>query len=328
MFHINVILVVVHLNENFDNKLLFLSGGTGTPKLLMGFRKILNDDKLTIIGNTADDDIFYGLLVSPDIDTLIYLFSDQLDLKKFWGVKNESFNVLNQIEKYGEEIWFRLGDKDLGLHLVRNKLLLQGCNYHEIVQELCSRLGVTAKIIPMTNNHVRTKLLTKSGLELSFQEYTVKMRENITIQSVCYEGCEKAAAVEEAVNAISNADTIIIGPSNPITSIGPILSIRELKTALCNTEAKIIAVSPLSSGKAFSGPAARLMNELNIESTSLGIAKLYREFLDTAIICNNDKELQDEINKLGIETICTNISLKTENEREELTKIILKECKK
>lgn len=317
-----------YLNSNFDNNLLFLSGGTGTPKLLLGFRKELADNKITIIGNTGDDDIFYGLLVQPDIDTLLYLFANKLDTNKFWGVKDETFQTLKQIEKYGEEIWFQLGDKDLGLHLIRNKFLLQGYNYYEVIQELSKKMNIDAKIIPMSNDSIRTKMVTETDSKLSFQEYTVKLKENVAVKSVYYEGSENAKAVNDAVKAILKADFIIIGPSNPITSIGPIISVKELKQALYNTQAKIIAVSPLCNCKAFSGPAARLMTELNIEPSSFGIAKLYEEFLDVLIICNEDKNLQDRINRLGIETICTNISLKTESERKKLTKLILNICKK
>ncbi|NHJ39990.1 MAG: 2-phospho-L-lactate transferase, partial [Asgard group archaeon] len=177
--------------SNKDN-LTFLSGGTGTPKLLLGFKEIISTERLIVIGNIGDDEEFYGLLVSPDIDTLIYLFSEQLDLEKFWGVKEEYFNNLNQLSQLGEETWFQLGDKDLALHLLRNKLLISGKSYTETSFEICKRLKIKAKILPFSNDKVRTKMITISNEYLTFQEYTVKYKEKAIIKSVIYEGSKKA----------------------------------------------------------------------------------------------------------------------------------------
>ncbi len=302
-----------------------LSGGTGTPKLLLGVRELLDDKLLTIIGNTGDDDIFFGLLVSPDIDTLIYLFSNQLDLEKFWGVKNETFNTLQQLDVLKEPTWFQLGDKDLALHLMRNRLLSSGHTLTEAITEICSKLKITAKIIPMTDDPVKTTMLSEKNERLSFQEYTVKFREKIPVKAVQYEGSEKAKAAEEAINAIKNASAIILGPSNPITSVGPMLALPEIKNALIKSKAKVIAVSPLDSGKAFSGPADRLLKELGYEASSLGIAKLYKEFLDIIVISPKDSELRKSIEDFGIKVICSNVSLKTKTEQINLAKVILTE---
>ncbi len=304
-------------------KITFLSGGTGTPKLLLGFRELLSDEELTIIGNTGDDDEFFGILVSPDIDTLLYLFSEQLDLDKFWGVKNETFSTLQQLSNLEEETWFKLGDKDLALHLTRNNLLSQGFSLTEIVKILKSKLKIKANILPMSNNAIRTTMITENNEYLTFQEYTVKYHENPSIKEVVYLGYKKAKPSSEVISAINNSQAIIIGPSNPITSISPMLAMRQLKKALRRTDAKIIAISPLSNGKAFSGPAAQLMKELKIEPTSLGIASLYKEFLDIIIISKSDNKLKQSIEELGIEVIEANISLNTESERKDLAKIIL-----
>ncbi|MBD3191193.1 MAG: 2-phospho-L-lactate transferase [Candidatus Heimdallarchaeota archaeon] len=314
------------MNER-QAQVTFLSGGTGTPKLLLGIRKFLQDEQLTVIGNTGDDDEFYGLLVSPDIDTLLYLFSEQLDLTKFWGVKNETFNCLQQIqEQLQMDTWFQLGDKDLALHLFRNKLLTEGYTLTEIVQEIRKRLQIKATILPMSDAPVRTVLTSINGESLSFQEYTVKLREQVAIKNVEYLGATKAKPSPQVLEAILNAKTIIIGPSNPITSINPMLAIAGFRKALEQTTAKIIAVSPIRSGQTFSGPAAKLMQQLGLAPSPQGIAKLYQKFLGTLIISDQDKEQIEQITALGIKTIATNISLATEAARTRLAQIVLEEA--
>ncbi|NHJ84825.1 MAG: 2-phospho-L-lactate transferase [Asgard group archaeon] len=306
-------------------KITFLSGGTGTPKLLLGMRKLIPDENLHIIGNTGDDDYFFGLLISPDIDTLLYLFSEKLDLTKFWGVKKETFTLLTQLELLGEETWFKLGDKDLALHLLRNKLLQQGWTLNEAIHEISKRLKIRAKIYPMSNDFIQTKFIDMRENIYSFQEYTVKNRETIQIKEVIYEGSKNAKALPEAINAIMDTSLVIIGPSNPITSIGPMLAISGIKKALIETEAKIIAISPIISNRAFSGPAAKLLQQLGYEATPKAIAEMYQEFLDLMIISEADKHLINGIEKLGVKTLSTNISLKTNDERKKLANKILKE---
>jgi len=314
------------MSKNAQKAITLLSGGTGTPKLLIGLREIIKDEMLTIIGNTGDDDDFFGLHISPDIDSLIYLFSNQLDLEKFWGVKDETFNTLQQLRKLKEETWFQLGDKDLALHLTRNRLLSAGYTLTEAVMEICSKLGIKAKILPMSNDLVKTVMVNEKNEKLSFQEYTVKFRENINVKEVHYEGSEKATANKSVIQAIIDSQVVIIGPSNPITSIGPMLALPELRKALVESQAKIIAVSPLKIGKAFSGPAARLLEELDFEASAIGIAKMYKDFLDVLIISESDSILTKNIQDLGVKVICTNISLKTKNEQMNLAKIILEEA--
>jgi LPPG:FO 2-phospho-L-lactate transferase len=307
-----------------ENKpLVFLSGGTGTPKLLLGIRKLIPEERIVVIGNTGDDDAFYGLLVSPDIDTLLYLFSDTLDLTKFWGIKGDSFVTHKKLLELQEEGWFQLGDKDLATHLLRNKLLKQGYPLSDICAILMKKMHIQAKIIPMSNDPVRTIMINTTGRKLSFQEYTVKYQEQDEIQEVLYSGSETAKATKEALEAILNAQAVVIGPSNPITSIGPILAIKGFREALLATTAKKIAISPLEKGRAFSGPAAKLMQELGEQASAVGIAKRYQEFLDIFIIGKNDCDSKSDITALGIKTIETDISLKTEEEQIKLAEVVL-----
>ena len=306
-----------------SKKITFLSGGTGTPKLILGFREIISDEQITVIGNTGDDDEFYGLLVSPDVDTLIYLFSEVLDQEKFWGLIDETYFTLDFLSKIKEDIWFNIGDKDLAIHLLRNKLLVRNYTLEQAISEICNRFGIEAKILPMTNEKVRTKMFTIDNQKLSFQEYTVKLKEKVPIKEVEYEGSKKAKTTTSVIEAILNTDILIIGPSNPITSINPILSVAGIREALKETDALKIAISPLEKKQAFSGPAAKLLKELGFEPSSLTIAKMYRDFLDILVIGNEDKEIANKIKALGIKTIVTNISLRTIEERKEMAKKIL-----
>lgn len=314
------------MTDTEELKLTFLSGGTGTPKLLLGFRELINEKNLTIIANTGDDDLFYGLLVQPDVDTILYLFADKLDLDKFWGVKNETYNTLNHLAKLNEETWFQLGDKDLALHLLRNKLLHYGKSSYEIISEIAHRFEIKAKILPMTNDQVRTILFSTKEELLSFQEYTVKYHETHEIQKVIYQGSEKAQVYPKLVESIHSPKTIIIGPSNPITSIGPMLAIKKLRAELVKTKAKVIAISPLEQNKAFSGPAAKLLEQLGFEGSSYGIAKIYQDFLDVMIISDSDSENAEKIANLGIKVIQTNISMKNQLERKRLAEVVFKEA--
>ena len=308
-------------------KLTFLSGGTGTPKLLLGFRELVEEQNLTIIANTGDDDYFYGLLVQPDVDSLLYLFSNQLDLDKFWGVKNESFTVLDSLTRMNVEAWFRLGDKDLATHLLRNKMLQNEKTISEVITEIAQRFGIKAKIIPMTNEEVQT-IMYSNDEKLSFQEYTVKHRETHEITKVVYHGSEKAQIYPELKDALHSSKAIIIGPSNPITSIGPMLAIKQLREELVKTKIKVIAISPIEQNKAFSGPAARLLEQLGFEASSYGIAKIYQDFLDVMVISNADSELVEKITKLGIKVIQANISMKNQLERKRLAEVVYKEVTK
>ena len=312
------------MSINDSKKIVLLSGGTGTPKLILGLRNIIPDRNLTIIGNTGDDDQFYGLLVSPDVDTLLYLFSNMLDIQKFWGVKDETFNSLAQLEHMKEVNWFNLGDKDLALHLLRNKLMISGMTLTETIAEICRRLNIEAEILPMSNDQIRTVMIDKEGTRYSFQVYTVKLKEKPEIVEVEYVGAKDTTITAEVENALNSTSTIIIGPSNPITSIGPMLAISKLRETLMSSKATIIAVSPFEGNEAFSGPAARLMTTLNFEASSYGLAELYRDFLDIIIISDKDKELIPKIKELDIEPICMDISLRTPQERKKFGEKLIK----
>ncbi len=231
-----------------------LAGGTGSVKLVRGL--VSQDIKVNVISNVGDNYWLYGLYVCPDIDTIIYGLADILDQERGWGIKKDTFNFLRQMEVLGEETWFRVGDRDAATHLIRTNMLKNGKNLSDITKWLCEKFAVSANIIPVTDNSVETRITTNKG-ELHLQEYWVKHRGKDKVEGIQYIGAEKARPNPEAVNAIHDADRIIIAPGNPLTSIGPMLQIKGIRKELSKIKRKVIAVSPLIGDKAITGPAAK-----------------------------------------------------------------------
>lgn len=298
-----------------------LAGGVGAAKLIRGLVEVFNPEEITIIVNTADDIEMYGLYISPDVDIIMYTLANIVDKDKGWGIEKDTFNCLEMINKYGFETWFKLGDRDLATHIIRTFLMKKGLTLCEITKRLCKSLGVKAKIIPMTNDHVETRIVTNVG-DLHFQEYLVKRKMKDEVLKVYFKGIEKATPSPGVIESIMKAKAVIICPSNPIVSIGPILSLCGVKDALINTRAKTLAVSPIVGGKVLKGPADKLMKALGIEVSAYGVAKLYKDFLDLMIIDNIDSSLKERIEKLGIKVYVTNTIMKTLEDKVKLAKFI------
>ena len=301
--------------------LLFLSGGTGTPKLLLGFRKIVEDNEITVITNPGDDWFWHGLLICPDFDTVLYLFTDKLDLKKFWGIKNDTFNALETISSLSGLSWFNVGDKDLGLHVWRTDKFNKGSTLTDIALELTKKWGVKAKILPPTNGFVQTKIKTVKGI-LDFQEFWVKYHGEIEITDVFFD--KKAAEITDLVNLeLERANTIIIGPSNPVSSISPILSVNGFSEKIKDNKEKVIAVSPFIGKNVFSGPAAKMMKAKGYEPSSFGMAQMLGDYIGTLIIHENDKQLISDIEKYVPRVLAADTYLDTAEKQVTLAKTIL-----
>jgi len=232
----------------------FLSGGTGTPKLIQGFRSSIPEEQISIIANSADNFWVYGYYVSPDIDTILYLFSNLLDTEKYWGVINETYNTLDFLNMYGVNTWFRLGDKDLGMHVFRTNEMQKGVNQSVIIDNLREKLGIGAKIFPSSENHIETRIITEDGRDIHFQEFWVKNKGEIEIKDIYVKDLEKAIVPNLALNELDNSEVIIIGPSNPITSIGPIVDIKLIRKTLEKNKSRCIAISPIIGEAPISGP--------------------------------------------------------------------------
>lgn len=299
-----------------------LSGGTGGAKLIQGLAAEIDPTNLTIICNTADDAIFHGLHISPDIDTIIYTLAGLNDQQKGWGLAGESFVVLEQLRCLGEEVWFKLGDKDLATHILRTQLLRQGLTLSQVTQRIRTALNVKSEILPMSNDRVETRIVTHAG-EISFQEYFVRKRWAPEVKQVLFAGSERSSPAPHVLEAIGNAAGIVICPSNPVTSIGPILAVPGVRNALTKCNGRVVGVSPIVAGAAISGPAHKLMRAMNLEPSVKGVAKAYADLLDVLVIGREDHEHQADIEKFGIKPFSANVRMNSLHDKHRLAREVL-----
>ena len=303
-----------------------LTGGTGGAKLLQGLSLAVAPKDLTVICNTADDFFLHGLYIAPDIDTITYAFAGILDVRQGWGVNDDSFVVLEALGKLGGDTWFKLGDRDLATHITRTRLMRAGLTLSQATRAIGKALGVEARIVPMSDEHVETTVATARG-NLSFQEYFVKRRWQEEVHAVTYTGIENARPAPGILEAIQNATAIIVCPSNPVTSIGPILAVPAMRQALRQTPAPVVAVSPIIEGAAVSGPAHRLMSAVSLEPSACGVASAYADFIDTIFIAREDEILRPRIETLGLRAIAENIRMDSLEEKKLLAKTVLHACR-
>jgi LPPG:FO 2-phospho-L-lactate transferase len=283
-------------------KLAVLAGGTGAAKLLRGLAPLVDPSDLTIIGNVGDDAEIWGLHVSPDLDTLCYTLAGLLDEAKGWGLRDESFHALDHMVRFGEPGWFKLGDRDLATHLHRTRLLKNGRTLSEVTASIASSFGVAATLLPMSNQAVRTRLLGPEGW-LEFQEYFVRDRAQVEISEVEYAGAATAMPAPGVLEAIRAARAVIVCPSNPITSVGPILAVPGIIDALAETAASTVAISPIVGHQAVSGPAGQLMEASGFPVSAAGIARLYARWLDILVFDEQDRQRLPEILELGVSPV-------------------------
>ena len=301
-----------------------LAGGTGSVKLVRGIAS--QETNTTVVSNVGDNYWLYGMYVCPDIDTIIYGLADLLDYERGWGIKNDTFNFLRQMEVFGEETWFRIGDRDAATHLIRTNMLKNGKNLSDITKWMCEKFAVAAKIIPVTDNSIETRIITDKG-ELHIQEFWVKFRGKDKVEGIQYIGSEKARPNPEAVNAIHDSDLVILAPGNPLTSIGPMLQIKGIRKELSKMKKKVVAVSPLIGDKAISGPAGQYMEAAGIEANSYGLAKMYSDVCSNIVIDSKDKLLGKKIQNLDMNVYETKITMKTKQAEEALASYILKQVR-
>ena len=329
--HISFYLHSKHAKKLYDEiaiqgeimgKIVALAGGVGAAKLLRGLVKVVSPKSLVIVGNVGDDVELYGLHISPDLDIIMYTLAGIVDEAKGWGVKGDTFHCLEMLGRLGFETWFKLGDRDLAIHIARTKMLRDGMTLSQATAQLCKMLGVEANIIPMSNDPVRTKV--QSGdLLLDFQEYFVKRGTMDTVTHVFFEGAEKAKPAPGVIEAIMEAERIIICPSNPILSIAPILSISAIKKALEASKAPIVGVSPIVGGKALKGPADKIMAGMGFEASPYGVAKFYGSLLKHFVIDEIDVEHKKRIENLGIKVTVANTLMKGVEDAVSLARVVM-----
>ncbi len=281
-------------------------------------------EQIHVVVNIGDDAEFWGLHVSPDIDSIVYALANRLDTGRGWGLKGETFHCLEEIERYGLPSWFQLGDRDLATHLARTSLLRSGLNLTHAVQSMASALGVKALILPASNDPVRSKIETSSGW-LDFQEFFVREHCRPDVRSVTYTGASDARAPAEVIQSIREAKLVIVAPSNPITSIGPILAIRSIRDALRCTQAPVVAISPIINSAAVSGPAGKLMEACGFEVSPGGVARCYHDFLDAIVVDSADSAWAPAIRNTTIGVQVTDILMHDDQHAERLAGFILHE---
>ena len=302
-----------------------LSGGTGGAKFVDGLSRVVPPRELTVIVNTGDDLVWWGLNVSPDLDSITYVLAGRLSQERGWGLEGDTFHCLEAMRRLGQEAWFGIGDRDLATHLLRTQLLASGKTLTETTAEIAQRLKVEARILPMSDDKVETRVLTPAG-EMSFEEYFVRERHQVPVEGVRFAGADQAEPAPGVIEAITHADAVLIAPSNPVTSIGPIVAIPEIRRALIESSAPVTAVSPILGGAAVSGPAGELMRSEALPVSALGVAQAYREFLDKLLIDECDREQIGNLQSLEIGGVATNILMKSTEAKVRLARTALESC--
>ena len=299
-----------------------LAGGVGGAKLAAGLQDVLQPGELTVVVNTADDSELWGLRICPDLDTVMYTLAGIANPQTGWGVKGESFGALDMLASYGEETWFKLGDRDLATHVLRTARLRAGEALTGIMTNLAAALGVRSSILPMCDEPVATVLDTPDG-PLEFQEYFVRRRQRDEVLGVELRGIESARPTDAVSRALATADVVVFCPSNPVVSIGPILAVPGMQKALTAARAPKIAVSPLVGGRALKGPADRMLDTLGYEVSATGVARIYEGLVDGMVVDGIDAGERARIEALGLQVLTTDAVMRDTGDRARLAMEVL-----
>jgi len=306
-----------------DKKLItILAGGSGSVKLVRGLASHRSD--INVITNVGDNYWLYGMYICPDIDTITYGLSDLLDQDKGWGIKKDTFGFLRQMEIFGEETWFRIGDRDTATHLTRTNMLKNGKSLSDITKWMSEKFAIEIKILPITDNSVETRIITDKG-DMHLQEFWVKHRGMDEVKGIEYQGADKSRPNPEAVSAIHDSNLIVIAPGNPLTSIGPMLAIKGIRKELAKKKDRVVAVSPIIGNAAISGPTGKYMEAAGIEVSAVGIAKMYADVCSNLIIDTKDRKQIKQIESLNINVHDTKIKMTNKQAEDALGASILKQ---
>jgi len=286
-----------------------LAGGVGAARFLRGLVQVVPPDEITVIVNTGDDDWFHGLLVCPDLDTVTYTLAGVENPDTGWGLAGETFAAIDALERYALPTWFRLGDRDLATHLHRSNRVRAGASLSTIAAEIASAWDVRSRLLPMSDDPVSTRIDVRTGgssvSELHMQEWFVRDRAEPPVAAVRFDGVEGAAAAPGVLEALDEAETIVVCPSNPVISIGPILAVPGVRDALRRRRERVVGVSPIIAGAPVKGPADRLMGPLGMEVSCVGVARAYRDFCSALVIDGGDTGRAPEVEALGVHAVVT-----------------------
>jgi len=287
-----------------STRVVALAGGVGGAKLADGLAQVLQPDRLTVIVNTGDDFVHLGLKISPDLDTVCYTLAGLENPGTGWGLEGDTWNVLSRLKQMGLPDWFQIGDTDLATHITRTARLAEGWTLSQVTQDLCKTWGISVEVLPMSDNIIQTQVYTNEGV-LEFQEYFVHRRCQPRVTGFQFTGAENSKPAPGILESIEAADVVVFCPSNPWVSIDPILSIPEIRGAI--KDHPVLAVSPLIGNRAIKGPAAKMFSELGIKPSAYAVARHYSDLINCIIIDNEDAELVQSINALGIQAFVTDI---------------------
>jgi LPPG:FO 2-phospho-L-lactate transferase len=301
-----------------------LAGGVGAARFLDGLTRVIAPERVYIIGNTADDAEIHGLHISPDLDTVTYTLAGLANPQHGWGIRGDSFRCLEALKRLGADTWFQLGDLDLATHLYRTMRLREGLSLSAVTAEITRALKVHSTLVPMSNEPVRTRICTPSA-ELEFQTYFVKRRARDRVIAMRFEGASEAAPAPGLLDAIATAEAIILCPSNPFISIGPILAIPGIRDALQSRRDKVAAISPIVGGKALKGPAAKMMKSMQLRSSAAEVAKLYADFTGVFILDEVDRKQAAQVAALHMRPVVTNTIMRGLRERKSLARVVVRE---
>lgn len=301
-----------------------LAGGVGAARFLDGLARVAPPEKLFVIGNVGDDAELHGLHISPDIDTVLYTLAGLAHRERGWGIKDDTFHCLEALQKLGSpDTWFQLGDRDLATHLYRTARLRAGASLSQVTRELAAALRVRAAVVPVTNCGLRTMVRTPRG-ELEFQTYFVRRRARDAVLDVRFDGAERAQPAPGVLDAIRSAAAIVVCPSNPFISIGPILAVPGIREALRQARAPVAAISPIVGGRALKGPAARMMKCMSMGASAYAVAELYQDFLDVFVLDRVDREQAPQVEALGMRAVVTETIMTGTSRRRALAAAVLK----
>jgi len=303
-------------------KITALAGGVGASKLLLGLYDTMDPRDLTVIVNTGDDITLHGLKISPDLDIVTYTLAGIVDEAKGWGYREETFNALKRLASFGRASWFNLGDQDLATHIHRTAMLADDKSLSEAAEAIRVAVGVKARILPMSDQPVPTMIATDEG-ELHFQEYLVKRRAEPVVRGIRFDAADTAGPANGVLEAIRDADRILVCPSNPLISIGPILGVRGIREALRARKKRVVAVCPIVGGKSLKGPSDKMLAELGYEPSALGVARLYADFTGTFVIDPADKAQTASIRELGLKVEVIPTVMTTRAQKRKLARSLL-----
>ncbi len=288
-----------------------LAGGVGAARLLRGLVRVVDPADVIVVANTGDDLVLHGLHISPDLDTITYTLAEAGNPETGWGLAGETWQAMDALDRYGGPSWFRLGDRDLGTHLFRTGRLSEGAGLAGVTAEIAAAWELGFRLLPATEDHLRTMVTLADGGEVGFQEYFVGLRHDVPVSGIRFEGADDALPGPGVLEAITTAEAVVVAPSNPLVSIAPILAVPGIADVLKERRTTNVAVSPIVGGSALKGPADRMLAEMGHESSVVGVARLYRDLVATLVIDRVDADLADEVEAEGVRCVVTDTVMRT-----------------